>query len=176
MHFTPLENELISLRKLEKEDFDALFQVASDSVIWKDHPDFTRYTSEGFKIYFEHLINTNYPFIIIDKNSNKIIGATSYYEHNPQEKSIAIGYTFLAMSHRGGKFNQSMKRLMIDYAFRYVDQIIFHVRSTNFRSQAALHKTGARKTKEYPLPSDPNSIQYVYGIDKKEYLTSSALH
>jgi len=150
--------------------------VASDPSIWKDHPDFTRYTSEGFTIYFEHLINTNYPFIIIDKNSNKIIGATSYYEHNPQQKSIAIGYTLLAMSHRGGKFNQSMKNLMIHYAFQYVNQIIFHVRSTNFRSQAALHKIGARKTKEYPLPSDPNSIQYVYVIDKKEYLTSSPLH
>ena len=69
-----------------------------------------------------------------------------------------------------------MKQLMIDYAFQYVDQIIFHVRSTNFRSQSTLLKTGAHKTKEYLLPFDPNSIQFLYVIDKKDYLSSSALH
>lgn len=72
MNFMPLENALISLRKLEKVDFDALFQVASDPCIWKDHPDFTRYTSEGFTIYFEQLLNTNYPLIVIDKNSSEL--------------------------------------------------------------------------------------------------------
>lgn len=170
MEFKPLENALISLKKLEKEDFDSLFQVASDAKIWKDHPDHNRYTPEGFKIYFNHLINTIYPFLVIDNSSNQIIGATSYYDYNPQEKSIAIGYTFLAMSHRGSRFNQSMKRLMIDYAFQYVEQIIFHVRDNNLRSQAALQKIGARKIKEYPAPYDPNSKQLEFAIDKMDCL------
>lgn len=142
----------------------------------KDHPDFTRYTFEGFKIYFNHLLNTNYPFLVIDNTNDQIIGATSYYDHNPQEKSIAIGYTFLTMLHRGGKFNHSMKKLMIDYAFQYVNQIIFHVRDNNLRSQAALRKIGARKINEYSASHDPNSKQFEFAIDKKDYLSSTSLY
>ena len=170
MEFKPLENALISLKRLEKEDFDLLFQVASDAEIWKDHPEHTRYTAKGFKTYFNHLINTNCPFLVFDNSSNQIIGATSYYDWYESQKRVAIGYTFLAMSHRGGKFNTSMKRLMIDYAFRYVDKIIFHVREHNLRSQAALLKIGAHKIKEYPSPHDSASKQFEFAINKGEYL------
>ncbi|WP_136465081.1 hypothetical protein [Flagellimonas onchidii] len=34
-----LEGDLVRIRPLVKEDFDLLFQIASDSKIWEQHPD-----------------------------------------------------------------------------------------------------------------------------------------
>lgn len=166
MEFKPLNNELLSLVKLKENDFDRLFAVALDPEIWKDHPDFTRYTLAGFKVYFEHLLKANQAFLIIANNTKQIIGATSYYNWDLHQKSVAIGYTFLVMTHRGGTYNHAVKSLMIDYAFQYVDHVVFHVREFNYRSQKALQRIGAVKVKEYPAPSDPNSIQYEFMIRK----------
>ena len=38
-----LKGNLIEVRPLTKEDFDALFAAASDPLIWKQHPENDRY-------------------------------------------------------------------------------------------------------------------------------------
>jgi len=160
----PLSNELIELVPLEKRDFDLLYLVASDEEIWAQHPDFNRYTPVGFTQYFKKLLDTDLPYLIIDKKIQHVIGATSFYQYNEAERSIAIGYTFLAKAYWGGTYNQSVKQLMIHNAFELVDKIIFHVREKNFRSQAALAKIGAVKEKEYTASADTGALQFEYAI------------
>ena len=53
-----------------------------------------------------------------------------------------IGWTFLARSHWGGVYNGEMKRLMLSHAFKFVDNVLFFVGSTNLRSQRAVEKIG----------------------------------
>ncbi|MBE8722374.1 GNAT family N-acetyltransferase [Sphingobacterium pedocola] len=161
-----LSNELIELIPLEKRDFDLLYLVASDKEIWAQHPDFNRYTPVGFTQYFKKLLNTDLPYLIIDKKTEHVIGATSFYEYNDKERSVAIGYTFLAKAYWGGTYNHSVKQLMIHTAFELVDKIIFHVREKNFRSQAALAKIGAIKEKEYTASFDADALQFEYAIYK----------
>lgn len=168
MQFIELENEKVYLKFLARDDFEKLYSVASEAKIWEQHPDSNRYTLEGFTTYFHKLSNTDCPFLIIDKNSDKVIGATSFYEFDEEQKSVAIGYTFLKTSHWGGFYNQSVKQLMMDYAFKSVDKIIFHVRDKNFRSQSALTKIGAKLEKSYPSGYD-NSMQLVFAIYKSEH-------
>ena len=48
-----LENELVKLVPLKQEDFDILYQVASDPLIWEQHPDRFRYKKDVFEKYFE---------------------------------------------------------------------------------------------------------------------------
>ena len=163
----PLSNDLLELVPLLSQDFELLYVAASDPEIWAQHPDINRYTPVGFTTYFQQLIATDLPYLIIDKANNHVIGATSFYQYNEQQKSIAIGYTFLAKSYWGGKFNSSLKKLMIDHAFTFVDKVYFHVREKNFRSQAALTKIGAIKEGEEPAPADPTSLQYTYAITKE---------
>jgi len=166
MEFGSLSNELVILKPLTKEDFDHLYLIASDPHIWSQHPDVNRYTKEGFQEYFEKLLQTDEPYLILRKEDNSPIGATSFYQKNKQNKSLAIGYTFLIKSHWGGQYNKSIKKLMIDTAFSAYDKVIFHVREKNFRSQAALSKIGAVKESEYPAPYDPSSLQLEYAIYK----------
>ncbi|MFN5795437.1 MAG: GNAT family N-acetyltransferase, partial [Bacteroidota bacterium] len=84
------------------------------------------------------------------------------------EKSIAIGYTFLAKKFWGGFINSSLKKLMIKYAFDSVDKIYFHVGSQNIRSQKAIEKLGALliKTEVTHLLDKPDKISLIYCLNK----------
>jgi len=73
------------------------------------------------------------------------MGTTRYYDYNSEKSSIAIGYTFIARKFWGGPYNNSSKKLLIDYAFQHVDSIFFHIGTENFRSQKAVLKLGAQK-------------------------------
>lgn len=43
-----LENEISKLIPLEEKHFDALFEAASDPLIWEQNPAKDRHTKEGF--------------------------------------------------------------------------------------------------------------------------------
>ncbi|GHE31347.1 GNAT family N-acetyltransferase [Sphingobacterium griseoflavum] len=166
MEFRALENSDIALKPLQPSDLNRLFKVGSDPEIWAQHPDANRYQPDGFRVYFDKLMETDMPFLIIDKAKDVVIGATSYYQYDAATSKIAIGFTFLARSYWGGITNSAVKAMMLEHAFQYVDTVIFHVREHNFRSQAALAKLGAVHTKSYPAPADPNTLQLEYELTR----------
>jgi RimJ/RimL family protein N-acetyltransferase len=69
--------------------------------------------------------------------------AQNYSDFNETEKSVLIGYTFFARSCWGRGINHAVKHLMLDYAFQFVDKVIFHVGANNIRSQKAMERVGA---------------------------------
>jgi RimJ/RimL family protein N-acetyltransferase len=165
-----LENDILKILPLFESDFDSLFEVASDPLIWEQHPASDRYKKEVFQLYFDGAISGKTAFKIIDRSTNKIIGSTRYYDYMPQNSSIAIGYTFLARQYWGGRYNKSSKKLIIDYAFQFVDKIYFHIGATNVRSQLATTRNGAIKIREFD--SEQNGIKtasFEYQIEKKNW-------
>lgn len=130
------------LRPLRENDYEALFSAASDPQIWEAHPIPDRYLPETFKVYFKGLIDSKGALAVIDNKSSVIIGTSSFYDYRPEEKSVIIGYTFLTRKYWGGTFNRELKKLMMDYAFKYVDTCIFHVGENNIRSRKAMIKIG----------------------------------
>ncbi len=71
-----------------------------------------------------------------------MIGSSRYYGYSAERSEVEIGWTFLARSHWGGRYNREMKRLMLDHAFRFVDRVAFLVGPQNLRSQRAVEKIG----------------------------------
>ncbi|MCC6287538.1 MAG: GNAT family N-acetyltransferase [Chitinophagaceae bacterium] len=143
-----LQNNLVQLVPLHKDDFEKLYDVASDPLIWEQHPSNDRYKRDVFQLFFDGAVDGDTAFLIVDKATGNIIGSTRYYDYKPGNSSIAIGYTFLAKAYWGGKYNQSCKKLLLDYAFQFVDKVYFHVGATNTRSQLAIQKTGGIKVNE----------------------------
>ncbi len=143
-----LLNGLVLLQPLKESDFEDLFNVASDPLIWEQHPNSDRYKRDVFQKYFNGAIESNGAFLILDKNNNSIIGCTRFYEYNEEDSSVAIGFTFIDRAHWGIGYNSAIKKLMIDYAFQSVKNIYFHVGLTNYRSQKAVEKLGAVKVAE----------------------------
>ncbi len=78
--------------------------------------------------------------MIIDKSTGAIIGSSRYHAYDPDQSEVEIGWTFLARSHWGGVYNGEVKRLMLDHAFRFVDNVVFLVGPDNVRSQRAVEK------------------------------------
>ena len=137
-----LIGELVELRPLRAEDFDGLFAVASDPLIWELHPERERYKEEVFRGFFRGAMESGGAFVVLDRSSGNIIGSTRYFGFDPELNEIEIGWTFLARSHWGGRYNYEMKRLMLEHAFRFVDRVIFLVGPKNFRSRRAVEKIG----------------------------------
>jgi len=140
-----LKGELVELRPLTPEHWDDLFAVASDPLIWEQHPESDRYKEDIFKIFFEGALESGGAFVVIDKKTGQIIGSTRFHGYDPKKSEIEIGWTFLARKYWGGRYNAEMKQLMLRHAFKFVENVVFFVGVDNIRSQRATEKIGAIK-------------------------------
>jgi N-acetyltransferase len=137
-----LRGELLQLQPLRVEDFDELYAVASDPLLWEQHPNSDRYQREVFQAFFQEALESRGALIALDAKSGKVIGSSRFYGYDAQNSEIEIGWTFLARSHWGGRFNREMKRLMLQHAFRFVENVIFRIGPNNLRSRRAVEKIG----------------------------------
>lgn len=144
MNFQPtLQGELLRIEPLRVDDFERLYQAASDPLIWELHPKPDRYKREFFqKDYFDSAIADGCSVIAIDQKTNEVAGCSRYYDYKPENIAVSIGYTFLARKYWGGKYNFEFKKLMIQHAFQSLDKVIFEVGAQNLRSQKAMEKIG----------------------------------
>ena len=160
-----LKGELIELRPLIPNDWDDLFAVASDPLIWEQHPERDRYKEDVFRVFFKDALESAGAFVIIDRKTQRIIGSTRFYGYDPHKSEIEIGWTFLARKYWGGRNNAEMKRLLLNHAFRFVESVVFLVGENNVRSQKALEKIGAIKvgtaTREYANHPPARNVKYV---------------
>jgi RimJ/RimL family protein N-acetyltransferase len=137
-----LTGQLLTLRPLRPDDFDDLFAVASDPLIWEQHPANDRYKLDVFTQFFRDGLASGGALIALDTNDGKVIGSSRFNGYNEAASEIEIGYTFLARSHWGGLYNREMKQLMLRHAFQFVHSVVFLVGPQNFRSQRAMEKIG----------------------------------
>lgn len=137
-----LVGDLLEVRPLRPEDWEALFAVASDPLIWEQHPARDRYQEPVFKEFFREALESGGALAVIDRQTQAVIGSSRYFGFDPTRREIEIGWTFLARSHWGGKYNGELKRLMLDHAFQFVETVVFLIGPTNIRSQKAVEKIG----------------------------------
>jgi RimJ/RimL family protein N-acetyltransferase len=140
-----LTGELIELRPLRREHWDDLFAVASDPLIWEQHPESGRYKEEVFRVFFREALESGGAFVVIGKKTQQIIGSTRFYGYDSEKSEIEIGWTFLARKYWGGRYNRQMKELLLNHAFQFVETVVFFVGEKNFRSRKAMEKIGAIK-------------------------------
>jgi N-acetyltransferase len=137
-----LKSELLELRPLLPDDFEELFAVASDPLIWEQHPNSDRYKPDVFRKFFDEALQSGGALIAVDRKANRVIGSSRFHGYDLERSEIEIGWTFLARSHWGGAYNGEMKRLMLSHAFKFVDNVIFIIGANNLRSQRAVEKIG----------------------------------
>ena len=137
-----IQNEIIKIEPLQPGDFELLYAVASDPLIWEQHPQKERYQRAVFEGFFKAAIESGGAFRVIDAVNGEIIGSSRYHDLNLAESKVEVGYTFIARSRWGGPHNRALKTLMLDHAFRFVDRVIFKVGVNNWRSRKAMEKLG----------------------------------
>lgn len=138
-----LVGQSLSLRPLLETDFEGLYKVASDPLVWEQHPEPDRCERPVFERFFQKAMESGGALAAVQNSSGRLVGSSRYYELDPEGRSVAIGYTFLARDLWGGVSNREMKRLMLRHAFHWVDVVWFHVGAGNLRSRKAMEKLGA---------------------------------
>lgn len=155
-----LKGDLVELRPLRPGDFHDLYAVASDPLIWQQHPVQDRYKEDVFKGFFHGALESRGALIAIDCGDGEVIGSSRYHGYNEDKSEVEIGWTFLARSHWGGLYNREMKQLMLQHAFRFVTSVIFLVGPQNVRSQRAIEKIGAVCVGSRPDADGRESLVY----------------
>ena len=137
-----LEGKLVELRPLRSEDWDELYAVAADPLIWEQHPVRNRYEEEVFRGFFRDALASGGALLAVDAETRRVLGSSRFHGYDEARSEIEIGWTFLARSHWGGSYNGEMKRLMAQHAFRFVKHVVLLISPDNLRSRRAAEKVG----------------------------------
>lgn len=162
-----LRGARVVLRPLRADDLEEQYAVASDPLIWEQHPISDRYRRDVFEKFFQENLASGGSLVAIDPTTDKIIGGSRYYFHEGSTDEVEIGWTFLARPCWGGATNGEMKRLMLDHAFNYVSSVIFLIGPQNMRSRRAVEKIGGKFVGEGFWPSGLPKV--TYRIRKEEW-------
>jgi RimJ/RimL family protein N-acetyltransferase len=138
-----LHGPTLLVRPLVAADFEPLYAVASDPLLWAQHPDHLRYQLPVFQRLFEGAIASRGALTVVQRATGRIIGSSRYYELDAAKRTVCIGYTFISRDCWGGTCNGELKTLMLAHAAAFADTVWFHVGPNNHRSRRAMEKIGA---------------------------------
>lgn len=173
-----LSGDNLVLRPLTESDWEAMYAVASDPLLWELHPAWDRYKEPVFREYFSGAMASRGALAVIDRATGSIIGGSRYANFVPELSEIEIGWSFLAREYWGGAYNREMKTLMLSHAFRFFDSVRFNIGATNARSRRAIEKVGARLDGEYvpeAINGVPPVLHVIYRLNRAEAETAKML-
>jgi RimJ/RimL family protein N-acetyltransferase len=142
-HLQPiLKGKIVELRPLRPADFEDLYAVAADPLIWEQHPVGNRHEEDVFREFFRQALASGGALLAVDAGTQRVIGSSRFHGYSQERSEVEIGWTFLARSHWGGRHNGEMKRLMSQHAFQFVDHVVLLISPQNLRSRRAAEKVG----------------------------------
>ncbi|HSM63670.1 MAG TPA: GNAT family N-acetyltransferase [Gillisia sp.] len=144
-----LENDIALLRPLKKEDISLLKEFSlNEPELWK-YSLTPANGLENLKNYIDQALRekelkTSYPFIVLDKRTNKIAGSTRFYDYRKAHKTVQLGFTWYGKEFQGTGLNKNCKFLLLQYAFEEMDleRVEFRADATNIKSIAAMKSIG----------------------------------
>ena len=122
-----LEDDRVILRSILIEDIDHLANyVLSEPEIWK-YSLMAINKVEDLKGYIESAIDsrnnkTAYPFIVFDKQLNKYVGSTRFYDTQLSFETTQLGYTWYSKEVWSTGLNTHCKYLLLQFAFEQIDR------------------------------------------------------
>jgi RimJ/RimL family protein N-acetyltransferase len=144
-----LEGKYILLRPPSVNDLEELTSAAQDGEIW-DNPYALFPNIIEMSKYLQDLVKeqkTIFPFVIMHKQTNKIVGTTRYLNIDYENYRLEIGHTWIAKSYRRTAINTESKFLMLRHAFEKLNCIAVEIRTDvlNEVSRKAIERLGAKQ-------------------------------
>lgn len=137
-----LNGALIAMRPFSNDDFDALYAVAADPLIWEVHPVPERHQRPIFRANIDDALADKGGLVAIERATGAIVGFSRYSQLYVGGADMEIGWTFLSRHLWGGQHNRDMKRAMLTHALASFPRVIFRVGRDNVRSRRAMEKIG----------------------------------
>lgn len=146
-----LSNNRVELVPINMTHLDGLFLAAQDDRIW-EHLSVHLKTKADVEHYIKDALQkvqagTDFPFVIIDKMTNRIVGASWYMDISMAHKRLEIGSTWLTPDVWRTDMNTNCKFLLLEYGFEQLGMNRIQIKTghENMRSQKAIERIGATK-------------------------------
>ncbi len=174
-----LENKSVLLLPFENKRHLELKDIIFDDGIWTYMGMFIK-TEEDFYVYVKNTLQEKenglcYPFLIVDKLTNKVAGSTRYGYLNTNSQKCEIGWTWYGKYFQGTGVNKACKYELLNFGFEHIGfrRIQFSADIENIRSQKAIEKLGAKKEgvfrNNYIDAQGNNKDDVYYSIIKSEW-------
>lgn len=150
-HPVQMEGDRVLLLPLEEKHFEELVDVSQNETIWTFMPVKGTNKELLLKVLYEAVDKRDkkeqYPFIVIDKKTNKIIGCTRLLQLNEEHKNLEIGYTWFLPECWGKGYNEESKFLLLSFCFEELKTIRVQIiaSAANHRSRKAIERIGAQE-------------------------------
>ncbi|WP_179412820.1 GNAT family N-acetyltransferase [Mucilaginibacter sp. E4BP6] len=144
-----LEDERVLLRPLNVTDDEHLLPFALHEQETWQYSHQAAFGADGLSEYISSALagrvtGKEYPFIVYDKKTGKYAGSTRFYDIQPQNSSLQLGYTWYGKDFRGTGLNKHCKFLLLQFAFEELgmERVEFRADARNERSIAAMKSIG----------------------------------
>jgi len=146
-----LSGSKVVLEPLSLEHLEGIISAVKDGELWNLW--FTSVPSpEKAEEYIKTALDMRenagaMPFIVRDRESNKIIGCTRYFNVDEVNQRLEIGYTWYSESYQRTAANSECKYMLLSHAFEKLDAIAVEFRTHwhNHKSRAAIARLGAKQ-------------------------------
>lgn len=144
-----LEDERVLLRPLMEQDYDNLLPFSlNEPDIWK----FSLVQAggaQGLENYLQLALTgraegKEYPFIVFDKQTGQYAGSSRFYDIQPGQQCLQLGYTWYGKAFQGTGLNKHCKYLLLQFAFEQMgmERVEFRADNRNEKSIAAMKSIG----------------------------------
>jgi len=146
-----LVGEKVKLIPLNISHANDLVNAASDGELWNlkvtsiaSKDTIGRYINFALS---EQKANRALPFVVIDQETNSIIGSTRYCNASSENRRLEIGYTWYSKSYQRTGVNTECKYLLLEHAFESLNAIAVEFRTNwfNLNSRKAIERIGAKQ-------------------------------
>lgn len=144
-----LENDRVILRPLHMNDFETLNFIAYHTAIWEVGMSLLLEPAHLKEYINLALIERNtkrsYPFLIVDKQVNKVAGTTRFGNISFINKRLEIGWTWIHPDFQRTGLNKACKFLLLQFAFETLqfNRVEIKTDVINQQSRKAILKIGA---------------------------------
>ncbi|HTI59352.1 GNAT family protein [Mucilaginibacter sp.] len=144
-----LEDDRVLLRPLEESDIEFLLPYAmNEQDTWK-YSGISAHGEERMRAYINTALTNRaegreYAFIVFDKTTGQYAGSTRFYDIQPGNAMLQLGYTWYGEKFRGTGLNKHCKFLLLQFAFEELGmyRVEFRADARNERSIAAMKSIG----------------------------------
>ncbi len=176
-----LEGQHVRLDPLSPAHEEPLLAAAADGELWNSTVTIvpTRANMAG---YIATALNAQAQgrelgFVIIQKSSRQIVGTTRFYNIEPQDRHVEIGYTWLAASAQRTAVNTETKLLLLTHAFESwrCIRVALVTDVLNQQSRAAILRLGAKEEgilrNHMIMPDGRYRDSVLFSITESEWLS-----
>lgn len=149
-HPTQLAGENIDLLPLDKDHYAELQALAADKRIWEFYPYDASEPANFLNVFADALLErekgSQYPFVIMQRSRQKIIGSTRFLDLQPIHRKLEIGATWLHPDYWATAVNAECKLLLLTYCFEKLGALRVQLKTdeNNTRSRKAIEKIGGQ--------------------------------